>query len=357
MDIAIACGGTGGHVFPGLAVADVLGGRGHDVTLWLSGRAAEQSSLGDRKLSVVRVDACGFPSGPSLRSVAVAWGLLRSVGRCRRLMRAARPAAVLGMGSYASVGPVLAARTLGIPAALHEANAVPGRAVAFLSRFGCPVAVAFRGAQQYLRGRCEFTGFPVRTDLAASRGPDTSRAQRPFTVLIMGGSQGAHRINESAVEALCLLARDGDAPAVVHLAGRADEETVRRRYEAAGVRHRVRGFLQDMGAAYRAADLAVARAGAATCAELAACGVPALLVPLPSARRDHQAANARELAAAGAVDVLSENDLAAGRLAGYIRDCARDPDKLGAMACALGKLAEPRAAERIADLVLSLRVM
>ncbi len=172
-----------------------------------------------------------------------------------------------------------------------------------------------------------------------------------FTVLVVGGSQGAHRINQIAGDAICSLHCKGIGIQVVHVAGKNDESLVKQVYEKAGVRHLVFGFLSDMGKAYSCADLCIARAGAGTCAEISYLRIPALLVPLPSARRDHQAANAREMAAAGASDVLPESDLTVDRLADYVEKCYRDPGKLDGMRQALGRVAVGNAAEKLADVV------
>ena len=338
-------------MFPGLAVAAAAQRRGHDVSLWVSGRHVEDLSLGGWDGPVVRVEASGFPSGLSLRSAAAAIRLVCAFLACRSRMGAQRPDAVLGMGSYACAGPALAARSLGIPLVLHESNAVPGRAIAFLGRRADVVALGFRGAAAHLaRRRTEFTGFPVRADLRAGNAEPLLPAGG-LTVLVMGGSQGSHALNGVASAALCRLRSAGEPVQAVHLAGAADAGWVREAYAKAGVPHRVFDFLRDMGRAYGGARIAVARAGAATCAELAACALPALLVPYPFAQGDHQAANARELADAGGVDVILQKDLTEERLADYLAACIRDTGKLARMSRALARLAVPDAADRIVDLV------
>lgn len=300
---------------------------------------------------VVRIRAAGFPSGFSLRAPGVALRLVAACVSSYRRMRADRPAALLAMGSYASVGPVIAARLLGVPSILHEANVVPGKAVSFLSRFGATVALSFEAGSGYLPGRqTVFTGFPVRRDLgkpSGERSPDSGQ----FTVVVMGGSQGAHRLNEVAVSSLCALHAEGRRIRVIHLAGASDELRVREAYASAGVPNQVFAFVKDIGMVYAAADLAVCRSGAATCAELAACHVPALLVPLPEARRDHQAANARELQALGAADVMLQNALSEESFRAYVLQCIEDPAKLGRMRAATAEASGVDATERVADLV------
>lgn len=351
MRVAVACGGTGGHIFPGLAVAQVLKGRGHEVQLWLAGRDVEQASVKGWDGPVVFVKAKGFQSSFTPGAVSAAVQLVRAVLISRRHMKTWRPDVVVAMGSYASVGPVLAARSLHIPTVLHEANAVPGRAVAFLSRFADAVAVGFQEAAAYLKSaEVVVTGFPIRGDLDDRFAAGVVQPGM-FTVLVMGGSQGAHRLNEVATEAICSLHRRGVPLQVVHLSGLADEAAVRAAYATAGVPCAVFGFLREMGRAYAAADLAISRAGAASCAELQACGVPALLVPLPSARRDHQTHNARVTQASGAADWMPQSDLTPERLAAYIDGCRTDAAKLDAMRAAARARAMPDAAALIANVV------
>lgn len=351
MHIAIACGGTGGHVFPGLATAETLKRRGHDVVLWLAGRNVENISIEGWQGRVVRAHARGFQTTGVAGNIAALFGLVGSIFRCRRLMRENRPDVLLAMGSYASFGPVIAAAGMGIPVVLHEANAVPGRAVSFLARFASCVAVGFKTASNYFRHpNVVFTGFPLRQNLGSGfknnpLSPDT------FTVLVMGGSQGAHCLNEVAPEAFSILKRKGADFQVIHLSGPNDESAVRARYEKEGIKHMVFGFLREMGNAYAEADLAVSRSGAAACAELAAFAVPAVLVPLPCARRDHQKANAMELKKAGCVEVIAQQAFSSRWLAGFIEKCMKDPADLDKMRRAMSNYAINDAAERLADIV------
>ena len=335
--IAVACGGTGGHIFPGLATAEALRDRGHEVTLWLAGRDVEALSVSDWDGSVERVKASGFPSGLSLSSIKTAFGLLGAVWRCWTLMGRSRPQVCLAMGSYASVGPVLAARLRGVPVVLHEANVVPGRAISFLSRWAKVVATGFQEAERYFPG-CDvrYTGLPLRRAILSQVGsgrdaPDWYEEYDASvcTLLVMGGSQGAHVLNTVVSEAVVGLHRDGMAIQVVHLSGRADEAEVRERYQAAGVRASVHGFLGDMPGAYRVADLAVCRSGAASCAELSVYGVPAIFVPLPSARRDHQHANAEACCAAGGNTLLPQSEMTVKALQSLLKTRDSDPGHAG----------------------------
>ncbi|MBN1558594.1 MAG: UDP-N-acetylglucosamine--N-acetylmuramyl-(pentapeptide) pyrophosphoryl-undecaprenol N-acetylglucosamine transferase [Lentisphaerae bacterium] len=351
MNIAIACGGTGGHVMPGLCTARVLRGRGHAVTLWLSGRDVENTAARDWDGPVVAVEAAGFGSGPAAAHAAAALTLAEAAVEAGRRMAADRPDVVLGMGGYGSVGPVVAARLRRIPVVLHEANAVAGRAVALLAWSARAVGTAFAetAGLPACRPRVR-TGLPLRPEVV--RGGEAPLLEPgPFTVLVMGGSQGAQRLNAAAVEALCRLQRDGMPVRVIHLAGAREADTVRGRYAEAGVDHAVYGFLETMGRAYAAADFAISRAGAGACAELAACGVPALLVPLPGAVRGHQLANACALEEHGAADLAEETELTPDWLTVYLKQCMQHPEKRDAMRHALKALAVTDGAARLADLV------
>jgi len=351
VNIAVACGGTGGHIFPGLATANALRTRGHDVTLWLAGRDIERTSLSGWDGHVTSIRAVGFPRGLSLRAVTAAARSGLAVLRCVAAMRRQRPDVLLAMGSYASIGPVLAAHWLRVPIVLHEANAVPGRAIGRLARYARVLAVCFENVRHHLSSvHTVVTGFPVRPEAVAETAERILPRDR-FTVLVMGGSQGAHRVNEVASQALCRLHTDGVPVQAIHLSGRRDESEVRKCYAAAGVRAEVFGFLQNMASAYRSADLAVSRSGAASCTELAVCALPALLVPYPHAVNNHQMANARAMAGRGGMDVMDEEDLTVDSLVTYLKDRISDREKLAAMRETLASAAHPDAAEKLADLV------
>ena len=318
----------------------------------MSGRETESTAAREWDGTVISLRACGFPSGLSPRSAVVAVRMLGVVGACRRRMRTERPQILLAMGSYASVGPVLAARRWRVPVVLHEANVVPGRANAWLSRFASAVAVTFDGAASRLpRVRVVKTGLPLRSDLD-TRFPDGALQPGMFNVLVMGGSQGAHYLNTTVPQAIADLAREGVVLQVIHLAGQADQRSVREFYAARGVPARVFAFLGEMGKAYGAADFAISRAGAAACMELAACRVPALLIPFPYARAGHQMANARAVESAGGAFVLDQATASTAKITAQLRSAAGNRDVLDGMRKALDALAVPRAAEKLADLVL-----
>ena len=236
------------------------------------------------------------------------------------------------MGSYASVGPCGAARLLGVPIVLHEANVIPGRAVRLFAPGAAAVAAGFEETRYHLRrAKLAVVGIPLReelTEAARSLPPRESAAPAPFRLLIVGGSMGAHRLNEVAAEALARLKNDGFEFSVVHLTGRADETAIRAAYAAAGVQAEVIAFTTYMAPLDHAADLAICRAGASTCAELAFFGMPALFVPYPSAAMDHQTANARALEKRGTADVVAESALTPEWLEAYLAQTLRKPERL-----------------------------
>ena len=357
MNVAVSCGGTGGHMFPGLAVAAELRRRGHRVAVILSGRAVEaeraKADLPEgAEAMLVPVDPIS-PRRP--KSLLKLWRAYRTA---RRELRAFRPDALLAMGSYTSIAPVLAARALGVPVVLHEANAIPGSAVAHLARFAKTVCVCFPHMERlFPKGaRLADTGLPLRAGFAKGVGGSKTDPSK-FSLLVMGGSQGAQAVNRAVVEALRRLQRaEGPVPPfrVVHIAGKRNEEEVRRLYEDAGLDpHRIAvevvGFEHDMARSYADANLCISRAGASSCFELALTGLPALFIPLPGLARDHQSRNAESLASRGAGIVFAQNALQPAELAQTLMRLAVSPDRRAELRGALLSAARPDAAERVAD--------
>jgi len=351
MKVVVACGGTGGHSFPGLAVAEELRARGHEVVVWSSGRDVESSVLKSWNGEV-------FPTGARQIALRSAFSLLRSMWRCRREMKRAKPDALLAMGSYSSLPPVLAAKRYSVPVFLHEANTVPGKAVEFLSRFADKVAVSFPETSRYLPdAKTVLTGLPVRESISRGRRfgfiPD-----RAFVIFVTGGSQGAHAVNALSADAIALMktALDrrgggGRGLYVIHQTGVADEGAVMGVYARHGIPARVHAFENEMADAFASADIVIARAGASTCFELAACGKPALLIPLPTAMRDHQHFNAEAFASKGAADEGIQARLSPRQICRYLLDRYDNPAKLAAASLKMRTLATPDAAAKVADLI------
>jgi UDP-N-acetylglucosamine--N-acetylmuramyl-(pentapeptide) pyrophosphoryl-undecaprenol N-acetylglucosamine transferase len=350
MKVVVACGGTGGHAFPGIAVAEELRSRGHDVTVWSSGRDIESSVMKSWTGDV-------FATGAKQLKARNVLSILASFMRCRRAMKKSRPDVLLAMGSYSSLPPVFAARSCGVPIVLHEANTVPGKAVDFLSRFASRVATSFEMTAKCLpNARIVMTGLPVRESISKGRRFDFIPADS-FTVFVTGGSQGAHAVNMLMSEAVVMLKNDLDRRGerrnlyVIHQTGAKDEEFVKAAYAKAQVPSRVKAFETAMADAFASADIVVARAGASTCFELAACGKPALLIPLPSALRDHQHFNAEAFAAKGAADEGIQSQLQPRQICRYLMQKLDHPEHLASMRERMKALAVPDAAARVADLL------
>jgi len=356
--IALACGGTGGHIFPGLATAHVLRERGHDVEIYLAGKDIEADAVAGWEGTKYVVKAQGFQSKNPFAILKTLYGLRLARKRCRKLMKKQKPDVLLGMGSYACVGPARAAFGLDVPVVLHEANVVPGRAVSHLARDASAVAAFFDETSHYLqKSDLKITGMPIRPELwtaaqkAATRGKD---AGRPFTLLVMGGSRGSTPLNRLVSTSLIELARIRQDFFVIHLTGHKDEPMIRDLYERHSIPAKVSAFTSDMASIYRAADLTICRSGAASCAELMAFGVPSLLVPLPHAVRDHQTFNAKAMERIGCADFVPESDLDSTWLTEYIDGCMHTPDRLNRMTEAARRRAQVSGAERLADLVVKI---
>ena len=346
----VACGGTGGHTFPGLAVARELRARGHEVTVWASGRSIEGSVMKSW-------DGAVFSTGAKPLTLKNAFALLYSIFNCRREMKRVRPDALVAMGSYSSLPPVLAAKAYKVPVILHEANTVPGRAVDWLSRSAERVAISFEETAEYLPAcRTELTGLPVRSEIAGQPRLDEVPADA-FCVFVTGGSQGAHRVNELVSDALVLVNAELEGRGVkkrlfvIHQTGAADEAFVKECYAKAGIPARVQAFEREMGRAFASADLVVCRAGASTIFELALVGKPAFFIPLPSAMRNHQHYNAMALVDKGAADEGMQESLTPRVIANYILNKAEHPELLEKKAAAMKAAATPDAAARVADIL------
>lgn len=350
-----AGGGTGGHLFPALAVAE---------TLTTDCPAIEIGFVGSRRGIEARlVPQAGYPlrslslSGIKGRGLAARLGAgaqaAAAVARCLGWMIGSRPGLVAGVGGYASGPAVLAAWLLRIPTMILEQNHFPGATNRALAPRVDRVCVPSEAARDRLGGRGEITGNPVRREFTTI-GPIPNGT--PLSVLVFGGSRGARSINRAVVAALPLLAAHAYPPRIVHQTGVDDEAEVRSEYAALypGDRWEVMPFVDDMATRLAAADLAVCRAGATTLAELAAAGRPAILVPYPHAADDHQTHNADAVAAVGGATVLADRDLDGTTLATTIIGMDADRISLSDMGSAARTLAVPDAADRIADVALSL---
>jgi len=350
--IAIMAGGTGGHVFPALAVAEVLRGRGVPL-FWIGTRAGMEARLVPaRGFDMEWISISGVRGKGWRQKLLAPWLLAGALGEAAGILRRRDPAAVLGMGGFVSGPGGLMARMQGRPLVVQEQNSVPGLTNQWLARIAARVFEAFPETFPAAR-RAEVSGNPVRADIAALPPPAERLAGRsgPARLLVVGGSLGALALNEQVPPALAALPA-ALRPEVRHQAGERTLETARAAYAQAGIAAEVSAFIDDMAAAYGWADLVICRAGALTVSELAAAGLPAILGPYPHAVDDHQVGNARYLSDAGAARLIIQRELTPAGLADTLAELLADPGQRLAMAEAARRKARIDAAGRIADACL-----
>lgn len=352
MRIAVACGGTGGHIFPGLAVAKELLHRGHDVTLWLAGRDVESSSVEGWGGPVIQLPAKGI-QGRFISKLFNLAQMPKTVLAAHKKMRADRPDVVLAMGSYASVGPGLAAKWLKIPLVLHEGNAVQGRAIRCLSLLAAKIGTGFPDVRfPFAQKKTMYCGFPLRKEFT---GFEREQPKVP-QLLITGGSQGARILNRTVPGAIRrYLDQGGSALQVVHLSGQREYNEVVKAYQGLEDMVRVEAFSHDMLSLYRNSSFAITRAGAATCTELAVSRLPALLIPLASAAGNHQWHNAQWMAREGGFRVMAQDDCNPDAVAKVLLDVFQNKDSLTKMEAVLPGAVVSDATQRLAHLVESVK--
>jgi UDP-N-acetylglucosamine--N-acetylmuramyl-(pentapeptide) pyrophosphoryl-undecaprenol N-acetylglucosamine transferase len=356
--VLIACGGTGGHLFPGIAVGEVLASRGHDVTLLISEKKIDSlAASGHKDLRFEKMPFLAMPKPWSPKMIGFLKGLWQGTKACRKLIRDHNIDVVLGMGGFTSFAPLYSGRKEGCRTLIHESNAIPGKANKLNARYSDIVLCGLDACKQHFpkHGDVRVVGTPIRSSMRKQNSDDP----RAFfkldkdrrTLLVMGGSQGARGVNRAVGQALDQFEKMGIQ--VLHIAGPTDYEEVRDVYAKIPLlKQHVAAFCHRMDLAYRAADLAIARSGASSMAELAYFGVPSLLVPYPFAAEDHQTRNAEIFDKAGAARLMREKDLNADTLADAVRSVFNDPRKAGEMKKAAQKLAVKNSAEKIAELIV-----
>jgi UDP-N-acetylglucosamine--N-acetylmuramyl-(pentapeptide) pyrophosphoryl-undecaprenol N-acetylglucosamine transferase len=345
--LLIMAGGTGGHIFPGLAVAEQARAAGWQI-VWMGARGGMEERLVPRHgYSTAWIRAKAARGKGLVQKLLLPANLLFSFWESARHIRRIRPDVVLGLGGYVAFPGGMMASLLGRPLALHEQNAIAGVANRVLAGVSDKVMVAFPQALP----KAEWTGNPVRAEIAAMAAPEERFRERqgPLRILVVGGSLGAQALNENVPRALALL---NPRPQVVHQAGEKHLDTLRSHYEKAGVPGELVAFIDDMAARYAAADLVICRAGAMTIAELSAGGMASVLVPFPFAVDDHQTANARFLADAGAAVLLPQKEFTPQRLASLIGTL--DRTRLLDMARKARALGKPDAARVVAQRCMEL---
>lgn len=354
--IAIACGGTGGHLFPGLAVGHQLVQRGVAVSLLISPKDVDQQAVKSvRGMDIITLPAVALQKGSRL---AFARGFIQSWLATRKQFRRRRPDAVLAMGGFTSAPPVLVAHRAKIKTFLHESNTIPGRANRWLGRFVDHAFIGFPQAAGRLNaGETTVTGTPVRPEFRV-RDAGACRAALGFdpvrpVILFMGGSQGATGINDLVLAALPQLARRLPQAQWLHITGPRDEARVRAGYAALNLKAVVHPFLQEMEQVLAAAMAAVSRSGASSLAEFAAMRLPTVLVPFPYAADDHQLHNARAFAETGAAFLLEQTGATSERLNELLAELVENAGAREKMQTALTAWQTPRAAAQIAEIILT----
>jgi UDP-N-acetylglucosamine--N-acetylmuramyl-(pentapeptide) pyrophosphoryl-undecaprenol N-acetylglucosamine transferase len=349
--VVIAGGGTGGHLFPGLALAETLVSRGADVTfvgtaVGIEARVVPEAGFPLRLIPGAQVRGGGIVRvGRGLAATGL--GVVRAV----RLLGELRPDLIVGVGGYASVALVLAAWLRRLPIVTLEQNTIPGVASRMLGRLARRVCLGFAEASDYFpAASAVHTGNPVRAGVLAA--PAVAHATPGL--LVFGGSQGARRLNDAMLGARDRVPAQRSRLRIVQQTGAADHQRVAAGYTQRGVAARVLPFVTDMGAAYAEADLVVARAGAMSCAEITARGLPSILVPYPHAADDHQRANAEVLVRAGAARMILDRELTGERLAAELEPLLADGAARARMAAAALEAGRPDAAARVADVCASL---
>ncbi|MEK6321595.1 MAG: undecaprenyldiphospho-muramoylpentapeptide beta-N-acetylglucosaminyltransferase [Acidobacteriota bacterium] len=352
MKVIIAAGGTGGHIFPGVAIAREFKRRDPSTEILFVGTSRGlESKIVPREgfdLELIKVGALkGVAVFERIKSLG---GLPPSFVSARRILKQFRPGVVIGVGGYSSGPTLLMAALSRIPTMVVEPNAMPGFTNRVLARFVDAAALSFADAQKYFGDRGVVTGNPVRVDFA--RLTKKARGEK-LNVLIFGGSQGARAINQAMIAALPLLASSKNRLAITHQTGEADFEMTQRAYAAAGFDSAdVKPFIHEMADQFARADVLICRSGATTVAEVAAAGKAAIFIPFPFATDDHQRKNAEAFERVGAGRMILQNDLTPARLAGELNRLINQPDEIDRMEEASRSLGRADSTERAVDLAI-----
>ncbi len=349
MKLIIAGGGTGGHLFPGIAVAEEFLSRdpANEVLFVGTERGIEARAVPAAGYRLKLISAAGIRGKGTLSQLKGIAMMVYGYAQSRKILKSFRPDMVLGVGGYASLPMVLAARGMQVPRFIHEQNAIPGLTNRLLARFASKVFITLEESARYFPSASTLlTGNPLRRqilDMVGKQNPPTIQIEDAgdFRLLVFGGSQGAHAINAAMIEALPFLRESRLRVAITHQTGEKECAEVTAAYRAAGVEAVVTPFISDMAAEYARADLIICRAGATTIAEVTACGKACLFIPFPHAVDDHQRRNAEALFKKDACFMMLERELSGGTLAETIRTLAEDPDlvhRTGTLAFGLARL-------------------
>ncbi len=356
LKIVIAGGGTGGHLFPGIAIAQEFEARNaaSRIIFMSTGNPLERSVLSKTGYRLQTITAAGIKGLGLWNQIRSGLKIPKGILEANRILKKISPDLTIGLGSY-SAGPVVFAAWLRrIPIVVHEQNILPGITNRILSRFATRIYISFKNTRSHMDPqKVHWTGNPVRQDILDSAAriidPKTDESgTKPFTVLIIGGSQGAHRINMAVIEALDHL-RELEHLHFVHQTGQADEQPVREAYRRSKVDGTVQAFFDNMAGQYGRADLIICRAGATTVAEITALGKAAIFIPFPFAADNHQVLNAGSLSDVGAAEILTEKNLSGKILSEKIAYYAAHPAELENMSAKALQFGKPDAARNIVD--------
>lgn len=352
MHVVIAGGGTGGHVFPAIAIAEAVKEKipGARVTFVGTPRGIEVKAVPEAGWTLEVIDVMPLKGRSVVQRLLGGLKMITALAKARKLLKRLNPDLVIGVGGYASAAVGVGAVTMGIPMMLHEQNSIPGLTNRLLGRVAKKICVTFpESAQFFAADKIVMTGNPVRhriRDILTQS--DDRGGMGEFTIFVCGGSQGARSLNQAMLNALPHLKNLTRPLRVIHQVGaQADAAQVEATYRSAGVTAEVHRFISDIGRCYREADVVVGRAGAGTLSELALAGRPAILVPYPFAADNHQEANARTYVSEGAARLILDRELDGARLAGELRGILEDHTSRMAMAACMRRLATPNAAAQI----------
>jgi UDP-N-acetylglucosamine--N-acetylmuramyl-(pentapeptide) pyrophosphoryl-undecaprenol N-acetylglucosamine transferase len=364
--VMIMAGGTGGHVFPALAVADELKQQGYDIH-WLGTAAGIEADLVPKSGYPLHcINVTGLRGKGKLALLAAPWKIIKAIFQALQFMRIVRPSAALGLGGFATGPGGVAAKLLGIPLLIHEQNAFPGMTNRLLKPLSNVVMQAFpntfKGSHKL--DRLFTTGNPVRANIVSlgSINKDDERKNQPLNVLVVGGSLGAVALNNAVMDALSLMVKGDHAfstlehslPNIWHQVGKKNIEAVLQAYAAKGLegKAKVVAFIDDMAVAYDWADVVVCRSGALTVSEIACAGKAAIFIPFPFAVDDHQTANAQILVKVGAAEIKQQKELTAEWLAERLKSYAEDPGKIKSMSIAAKSVSIANAAQVVTEQII-----
>jgi UDP-N-acetylglucosamine--N-acetylmuramyl-(pentapeptide) pyrophosphoryl-undecaprenol N-acetylglucosamine transferase len=354
MRCVIAGGGTGGHLFPGMAIAEAFIERekGNEVLFIGTERGIEAKVLPGGRFPLRTIRARPIQGRSLLEKVKAIWGLPMAISEACTILKEFQPQLVLGVGGYASGPTLLAASLLGMKRAIQEQNVMPGMTNRILKWFSHRIFVSFEEAKKYFpKKKTMLTGNPIRKEFLAALRKDEVRREKKdrFTLLIFGGSAGAHRINQAMIEALGYLQGMKSSIKIVHQTGKEDFNFVSEEYRKKGFEAVVKPFFEDIASYYKISDLVICRSGASTVAELAVSGKAALLIPYPYAAHDHQLINAKKLVDLGAARMILDQELDGRMIAQTVLHLHDHPEERARVEEAIQRLARPRAAEEIVD--------